>query len=85
MPVRNAPVTSIAWSPDGSRIATGDADGNIRMWVAISESDACEILAGRTLAAQMEEKVGGDFVCADPTSARDLPLLPLVPWVPPSA
>ncbi|MGW3565812.1 WD40 repeat domain-containing protein [Streptomyces sp. NPDC000941] len=31
---RGAVVESVAWSPDGSRIATGDHDGTVRVWSA---------------------------------------------------
>lgn len=61
---RGAPVTAIAMSRDGHRVATGAADGTVRVWRAATGALLLEFHAGRERIGALTFDGAGDMVIA---------------------
>ncbi|MGY1620543.1 toll/interleukin-1 receptor domain-containing protein [Geodermatophilus sp. SYSU D00691] len=75
-------LTAIAFTPDGSRLATGGHDGTVRLWGAVLERSVCEEARAALSPDVLENLIGPGRPaprCSDPAGVESLPPLPVVP------
>ena len=67
----DAPITALAYSPDGSQIATGgDSDGTVRRWSPTAEEDAPVSLDARAPVTSLAYSPDGSALAAGGTDGR---------------
>jgi WD40 repeat protein len=74
-------IDAFAFAPDGTRLATADDDGAIRLWAGAPESAACEIVRAAVSPPVLAELLGPGRPaprCADPAPPPARPPVPVV-------